>query len=228
MIDPAKPDEKGEGAFYIWTQDEIEAAGAVSPRRRGSATATAWRRTATCANDPHGEFTGKNILFQAHTVEETAQHFGKPAEEVRHALEAAGGKLLAARSQRVRPHLDDKVLTAWNGLMISAFAKGGAVLAEPRYADAAARAAEFILSRMYDAKTGMLLRRYRQRRSGDRRLPGRLCVVHAGAAGSLRSAVRYCAVSNWRVQLTEKQTRAFRRHRSTAGSSARPRAMPAW
>jgi uncharacterized protein YyaL (SSP411 family) len=70
--------------------------------------------------------------------------------------------LRAARAKRVRPHLDDKVLTAWNGLMISAFSKGGAILSEPRYSAAAVRAGEFILHRMYDAKTGVLLRRYRQ------------------------------------------------------------------
>jgi uncharacterized protein YyaL (SSP411 family) len=77
--------------------------------------------------------------------------------------------LLAARAQRVRPHLDDKVLTAWNGMMISAFAKGGAILSEPRYSAAGVRAAEFILSRMYDTKTGVLLRRYRQH---DAAIPG--------------------------------------------------------
>jgi uncharacterized protein len=161
VIDPAKPDEKGEGAFYVWTQHEIgakvgEPAAAWFCYRYGVET------HGNVRDDPHSEFTGKSILFEAHTVEETAHHFGKPVQEVRHALDAAAGKLLAARSQRVRPHLDDKVLTAWNGLMISAFAKGGAILSEPRYSAAAARAAEFILSRMYDAKTGVLLRRYRQ------------------------------------------------------------------
>ena len=63
--------------------------------------------------------------------------------------------------KRVRPHLDDKILTAWNGLMISAFAKGAQVLDEPRYLEAAQRAATFILTRMYNAESGVLLRRYR-------------------------------------------------------------------
>ena len=119
--------------------------------------------------DPHNEFTGRNILFQAHSVEETANISSRPPEEVRTALESAAEKLFAVRSKRVRPHLDDKILTAWNGLMISAFAKGGAILSEPRYAAAAERAADFILSRMYDAKTGVLLRRYRQQ---DAAIPG--------------------------------------------------------
>ncbi len=85
-------------------------------------------------SDPHGEFTGKNILYGAHTVEETARHFGQTPGDVQAALEGAASVLMAARAKRVRPHLDDKILTAWNGLMISAFAKGGAVLEDPRYA----------------------------------------------------------------------------------------------
>ena len=161
VIDAAKPDEKGEGAFYVWTQQEIEAT-VGEPAAAWFSYSYGVEAHGNVRDDPHGEFTGKNILYAAHTVEETGQHFGKPAPEVGHALEAAAGKLLAARSRRIRPHLDDKVLTAWNGLMISAFAKGGAILSEPRYSAAAARAAEFILGRMYDRKSGLLLRRYRQ------------------------------------------------------------------
>ena len=74
--------------------------------------------------------------------------------------------------------------------MISAFALGGAVLHEPRYAEAARRAAEFIISRLYDPQTGVLLRRYRAGRSRHPRLPGRLRALHQGPARSLRSAVR--------------------------------------
>ena len=133
VIDPAKPDEKGEGAFYIWTQAEIES---VLGRAGGEVfllSHSALRPNGNVREDPHGEFTGKNILFQAHTTEETAEHFEKPVEEIAASIAASKAKLLAQRSKRVRPHLDDKVLTAWNGLMISAFAKGGAILAEPRY-----------------------------------------------------------------------------------------------
>ena len=68
---------------------------------------------------------------------------------------------------RPRPHLDDKILAAWNGLMISAFALAGAALNEPRYAAAARRAAEFIVDRMYSG--GVLLRRFRD---GDAAIPG--------------------------------------------------------
>jgi hypothetical protein len=121
------------------------------------------------ANDPHAEFTGRNILYQANELEDTALHFGVSVEQVRAGLERAEQALLKARRRRPRPHLDDKVLTSWNGLMISALALGGAVLEEPRYATAARRAAEFLIARMVDPQSGILLRRYRQ---GDAAIPG--------------------------------------------------------
>jgi uncharacterized protein YyaL (SSP411 family) len=166
-IAPAHPDLKGEGAFYIWSLEEI--------RSLVSQPAADWfcyrygvAAGSNVESDPHGEFTGKNILYQAHTVEETARHFSQPAGDVQTALDRARGLLMAARAKRVRPLLDDKILTAWNGLMISAFAKGGAVLDDPRYAEAARRAGEFVIGHLYDAPSGRLLRRYRE---GDAAIP---------------------------------------------------------
>ncbi|MDN5344653.1 MAG: uncharacterized protein PWQ18_764 [Clostridia bacterium] len=76
-------------------------------------------------------------------------------------LVAARAKLFAAREKRVHPHRDDKILTAWNGLMIAALARGAWVLDEPAYTEAAARAARFILTHLRDAE-GRLLARYRK------------------------------------------------------------------
>ncbi len=168
VINPEEPSVKGEGAFYIWTAEEIrdllgDPLAAWFGFRYGVADG------GNVAHDPQQEFAGHNILYQAVTVEETAQQFGRPVEEMRQGLERACRILLEARAQRVRPHLDDKILTSWNGLMISAFALAGAVLNEPRYAGAARRAAEFLLARLYQPETGVLLRRYRQ---GDAAIPG--------------------------------------------------------
>ncbi|HLY19660.1 MAG TPA: thioredoxin domain-containing protein [Bryobacteraceae bacterium] len=159
VIDPAHPDEKGEGAFYVWTQTEIETL-ASRPMAEWFCRRFGVKPGGNVDNDPHQEFTGKNILYQAYPEED-------PARQA--AILDTARKLLAARGHRVRPHLDDKILTAWNGLMISAFAKAGAVLDEPRYAQAARQAADFISGRMYDASTGILLRRYRQ---GDAAIHG--------------------------------------------------------
>jgi uncharacterized protein len=111
-------------------------------------------------NDPHHEFTGRNILFQAHVPEETAHHFDRDPDEVMRAIAGAQQQLFQARAKRVRPHLDDKILTAWNGLMVSAIARGAAILDEPAYAAAARRAADFLLDTMRSPDGG-LLRRYR-------------------------------------------------------------------
>src|SRR5260370_38060442 len=74
-------------------------------------------------HDPHGEFMGKNILYVRHTIEETAQNFHLSEETVTALLAKAIPQLLDARSKRIRPHLDDKVLTGWSGLMTSALAQ---------------------------------------------------------------------------------------------------------
>jgi uncharacterized protein len=160
VIDPARPEEKGEGAFYIWGRRELEAL--LAP------DVLEWfcyrygvEADGNVHDDPHGEFRGRNILYEAHTLEETAGRFGEPLEDVRQGIESAKRALLEARSSRARPHLDDKILTAWNALMISAFAKGAQVLGEPRYEDAARRAADFILKRMFDPREAALLRRFR-------------------------------------------------------------------
>jgi hypothetical protein len=167
--DAARPKEKSEGAFYIWARAEVvELMGEERARWFG------WRYgmepDGNVQNDPHHEFTGRNILFRAHTVEETAHHFGKDPEAVSTTLREAERILFDERAKRPRPHLDDKILTSWNGLMISAFAKAAAILDSSRYAEAAQRAADFLLRTMLQ-KDGTLLRRYRD---GDAAIPGML------------------------------------------------------
>jgi uncharacterized protein YyaL (SSP411 family) len=211
VIAPEHPDLKGEGAFYIWSLEEIQAL--------LSQPAAAWfcyrygvRQGSNVESDPHGEFTGKNILYQAHTVDETARHFSQPSGEMRTALDRASAVLLAARSQRVRPLRDDKILTAWNGLMISAFAKGGAVLdgthSGARYAEAARRAAEFVVAHLYDEGSGTLLRRYR---AGEAAIPGFLDDYALFVQGLLdlyeaQFDLRHLELA---VRLTEKQRELF-------------------
>ena len=168
VIDPARPEHKGEGAYYVWTKEEID--------RIVGGPAAEWFcyqygaiEGGNVRDDPHHEFVLKNILYLEHLEGETTEHFARPLPEMQAALAEARRKLLEARAGRVRPHLDDKVLTAWNGLMISAFARGAQVLGDERYLAAADRAAEFVLSRMCDSASGTLLRRFRD---GDAAIPG--------------------------------------------------------
>jgi uncharacterized protein YyaL (SSP411 family) len=205
--DPSQPTVKSEGAFYIWSAPEIRAL-VGEPVSDWFFHRYGVMEGGNVSNDPHGEFTGRNILYQANELEDTALHFDRPVEEIRAALSRAVETLLAARGQRPRPHLDDKVLTSWNGLMISALAKGGAILDEPRYADAARRAAEFLIAHMYDAGSGILLRRYRE---GDAAIPGFLddYALFAQALLDLYETQFDRRHLDLALQLTEKQRELF-------------------
>jgi uncharacterized protein len=156
VIDAANPKEKGEGAFYIWSAKELKDELKDYPR---FASIFGVDERGNVPDDPHGEFTGKNILYLREPLDDATEAELQPAKTA----------LLTIRSKRVRPHLDDKILTAWNGLMISGFAKAAQILNEPRYLAAAQRAAAFILTRMYSAETGVLQRRYRD---GEAAIPG--------------------------------------------------------
>jgi len=157
--DPENPSEKREGAFYVWTEHEIFQA---LPNLNAGLAVVRFGVEAqgNVSNDPHGEFKGRNILFLHDPIDEIAKTQALPVEMVREKLAEAAETLLAVRAKRPRPLRDEKILTAWNGLMISAFSKGAQVLNEPQYAEAARRAAEFVLGRMWNNDDRALLRRY--------------------------------------------------------------------
>ena len=161
LLEHGKADH-AEGAFYVWSKEEIgralgEDAAAIFNPFYGVET----DGNAPEGSDPQGEFTGKNILIQRLTLAEAAKFSGKSEDEIATSLAASRGKLFEIRAQRPRPHLDDKIITAWNGLMISAFARGAQVLDDPRYLAAAQRAVKFIQEKLY-TKDAKLLRNYRQ------------------------------------------------------------------
>ncbi|MFZ5775875.1 MAG: thioredoxin domain-containing protein [Thermodesulfobacteriota bacterium] len=167
---PENPTLQGEGAFYLWRRQEIVE---VLGKEAGELFCFHYGVVAggNVKDDPQQEFSGKNILYVAHTLEETASHFRKSAAEAGHSLERSRRLLREARQKRPRPHLDDKVIVSWNGLMISALARAYQVLGEQRYLDAALRAAGCIRERMVGPQDGSLLRRFRDHEAG---LPGQL------------------------------------------------------
>jgi uncharacterized protein YyaL (SSP411 family) len=144
--------EGEEGKFFVWTPAEVrsvlgaEAAPLVS----------AWFDISE-----DGNWEGRSIPRTARPLAEIALRFGLPEAEARRRIAAARIALYEARRRRVPPALDDKVLTAWNGLMIGAMAEGSRVLGDARYQAAAAGAADFCLARLR-APDGRLLRSWRQ------------------------------------------------------------------
>jgi uncharacterized protein YyaL (SSP411 family) len=163
---------KSEGAFYLWRGDEVDGLlGEDSPvvkQRFGI------EQNGNAPLDPQQEFTGKNLLYVARTVDELSEEFGKSPDDVVDILNRGRVAMFQHRLLRPRPERDDKILTAWNGLMIAAFARtarvlttsadGGRAAADP-YLKAARRAATFVRERMWNADTRQLLRRYRTGRA---------------------------------------------------------------
>jgi uncharacterized protein YyaL (SSP411 family) len=131
--------EGEEGKFTVWTPAEVRA---ILGDRLGKLFCDIYDIT------PEGNFEGKNIPNRSRTDEQEARLLGVPVEELRASLAEARRKLYDARAGRVWPGRDEKLLTSWNGLMIDAFARAGAALDEPRYTDAARRAADFVLGKL--------------------------------------------------------------------------------
>jgi len=158
--DPEKPSNSSEGAFYFWTKAGIE-------RILASDSAEIFchhygvDEHGNALSDPLGEFKNKNILFSPFTLEQTANFFSMDRTKIESILAAARKKLFEMREARPRPLRDDKIITAWNGLMIGAFARASRIFSEPRYAEAATRAAHFVETALYDPATSTLKRRFR-------------------------------------------------------------------
>jgi uncharacterized protein YyaL (SSP411 family) len=167
MADPAggfysaeDADSEGEeGKFYLWTQDEVQG---ILSKEEAKLVSTVFNITekGNYAEEATGKGTGRNIPFLKKPLAEIASDLAIPLEELDQKLEEARAKLFNARTKRVHPHKDDKILTDWNGLMIAALARGAQVFNEPHYEEAARRAVDFILTQMVDAK-GKLYHRYR-------------------------------------------------------------------
>ena len=154
-----------EGAFYVWTKKEIDEALGDSADVFDFHYGVQPHGNAPEGSDPHDEFRGKNILIERHTIAETAQHFNKAEEEIGRILARSREKLFSIREKRPRPHLDDKILAAWNGLMIAAFARAAQVLDDSRYLEIATRSANFVRTKLYDPSGKILYRSYREGRS---------------------------------------------------------------
>ncbi len=165
LLEQGKP-EHAEGAFYVWTKKEINAALGDAAEIFDFHYGVQPHGNAPEGSDPQDEFRDRNILIERHPIAETAQHFKKSENEVRQSLARSRQNLLSIRAKRPRPHLDDKIISAWNGLMISAFARAAQVLDEPRYLEAATRAARFLWTRLFEEKSKLLYRNYREGRSG--------------------------------------------------------------
>lgn len=171
---------KKEGAFYVWTSQEIEE---ILGKENADLFMKNYyvKRNGNCdlsrLSDPHGEFVGKNTLIEHIGLDELCSSFNKSTDECAKILGFCRKELFDYRSRRPHPHLDDKVIVAWNGLAMSAFARASRMLrAEPKgssyyfpvkgtdllaYLDVAEMVAVFLKQKLFDENTKQLTRSFR-------------------------------------------------------------------
>jgi len=164
IVDPGHS-KTAEGAFYVWSKKEIDDALGEAAEIFDFHYGVQEHGNAPEGSDPHDEFRGKSILIERHTIADTAGHFKKSEGEIEKLLTRSGEMLFEIRGRRPRPHLDDKIISAWNGLMISAYARAAQVIDEPRYLEIATRSANFVRTKLYDPSRKILCRSYREGRS---------------------------------------------------------------
>ncbi len=148
--------EGEEGKFYVWTKEEIEK---ILEKEDAELIGSIYNveTNGNYLDEATREKTGKNILH----LKVDLSKLGNPQEESFHrSIDSMRQKLFNSRETRIKPHRDDKILTDWNGLMIAALAKGGFVLNEQKYIEAAKKAVNFILKDLRRSD-GRLLHRYR-------------------------------------------------------------------
>ncbi len=160
--------EGREGAFYVWTHADISQA-LTPPLADWFSFRYGVREKGNAASDPHGDFNEKNILYAAHSLAETARTFKASQAVVEARLSEARKILFDLRAKRPRPHRDEKILTSWNGLAISAFAQAAQILGDKKDLLTAQTAARFLEKNLWDSKTKVLFRRWKD---GERGIPG--------------------------------------------------------
>ena len=167
--------EGEEGRFFVWEPDEIravlaEACGepvAVEDAAEDSDVDLFLRAYGISLT---GNFEGRSILYQAQTPSDIAMERWVGADEIDARLSRSRAALFAARETRVKPGVDDKVLSGWNGLMLAAFAEAARALDRDDYLEVARRNAEFLLTEMRD-ESGRMLRTWKR---GQAKLNGYL------------------------------------------------------
>ncbi|KAE8722863.1 spermatoproteinsis-associated protein 20-like isoform X2 [Hibiscus syriacus] len=210
---------KKEGAFYIWTSEEID--GILGEHASLFKEHYYVKPLGNCdlssMSDPHNEFKGSNVLIERNDSSELASKLGMPIQEYLAILGEFKKKLFDVRAKRPRPHLDDKVIVSWNGLAISSFARASKILkAEPQgtnfnfpvvgcdpkeYMEVAEKAAHFIRRHLYNEQTRRLQHSFR---NGPSKAPGFLD-DYAFLISGLLDLYEFGGSTNWLVWATELQ-----------------------
>ena len=136
-----------EGKYFVWTRDELHE---LLDEQDAEIACRTW------GVDVGGNWEGNSILLAAQSPEDVARWLDLPLADVEASLARSRSTLLEHRATRIPPATDTKIIAAWNGMAIDALAKAGAVLEQPRFIDAAERAARFILDNMRNTDAELL------------------------------------------------------------------------
>lgn len=159
-IEESIPKYKEEGYYYTWEKSQIE-------ETLGKENASIFcyvfgvKYEGNTISDPHNIFKNKNVLHLVNDYFDAAKVFNKSPNEIEEIITKSKKVLLDKRKKRPKPHLDDKILTSWNSLMISAFAKGYQITQNNKYKETAVKSWSFILNNLWDEKENILYHRYR-------------------------------------------------------------------
>ncbi|TPX11090.1 uncharacterized protein E0L32_007951 [Thyridium curvatum] len=233
--------EMREGAYYMWTRREFDAV-VGQPGRGESATDGETASAVAAAHwnvlehgnveqefDPDDEFINQNVLYMVKDAAELGRQFGLSPAEVRAVLASARRKLRAHRErERVRPDVDAKVVTAYNGMVIAALARAGAALARTgvdksageRYIQAAAAAARFLRDNLWDAEGAVLYRMYHGGGRADTRGFADDYAFLIDGLLELYEATGEAEWLQWADQLQKNQISLFYDHPAPASSTA--------
>jgi len=201
------PAAHGEGAFYVWTEAELTKLLGADDARLFAYTYGV-QSGGNITGESAAELAHQNVLFRAHSDAEAAAHFTLTEPVARARLAAAVRSLAVARDQRPRPFRDDKIVTASNGLAISAFARAAQVLGDPAWAATAGRAAAFVQARLFDPATGHLAHSYRDGARDDHGFAEDYAFLIQGLL-DLYEATFEVRWLEWAGQLQEKQNQLF-------------------
>jgi hypothetical protein len=180
-----------EGKFFVWDRTEVM-------EILGEEVGEIFCRVYDVSD--LGNFEGHNILHPVLTLEQSAKYFKRSADEIEGVITRAKAKLLKEREKRVKPFRDDKILTSWNGLMLSGLASAYGITGDPRYREAAVKTVEFIFAEMY--QEGTLLHTYRDGRAKLRSYLDDYAFLTAGLL-DLYEATFESAMLERAVQLSE-------------------------
>mgnify|MGYP001814021870 FL=1 len=182
-----------EGAYYTWTLEQLTAALGDGELRDHAIQRYGMTRHGNAISDPLGEMAGRNVLYLAQAGADLADSLDRDLSGLRKEAAEIDRRMLASRRQRPAVPVDDKIITAWNGYMLTTLALAGRLLDEARYLQAAERTADFLLQSLYNEETGTVFRDWRDGSRGD---PG-FSTDYASLAEGLLTLYRVTGERRW-------------------------------